>query len=107
MMTALFLPWKCLVGMAINCAWMRLTVSKCVSLSYSPTYCNQTVINPANATETILWDYSGCPGTNTLRTISQHLFIVSVFFYFISIHLDLTGSTKGGEAVAVNTVEEI
>ena len=68
--------------MAVVCTWKRLTVSQCISLGYSAE--DVCVENPAGSGDTLYWDYTDCSGINLMRTLSQHLFIFCVFFYFSS-----------------------
>lgn len=66
------------VGLAINCAWLRLPYSDCVTThELGVDYCTTKLMSTLNDTAcvappcTVLWDYGGCPGTNTLRSSTQ------------------------------------
>jgi hypothetical protein len=87
----LYLP----VGIAVNCAFIRLPMADCVGdLNLGQAYCAERV-HPTNANWTVLWDYSPCVGTNTMRSVSQFFSICALLLFNASFVLDFGGSVVG------------
>ena len=78
------------IGLAVNCSFERLTVQKCLTIE-SPDFCEDHYMH-GNLTN--VYDYTNCPETNTMRSSSQFVSIVSIML-FVALHaLDPTPDVK-------------
>lgn len=97
------------VGLSLACGYNRLTVQDCLAKGTRLTqplrghvagahrgavrvaglgqhYCEVEVRK--NDTLTKLWDYSGCPGINTMRSVTQHLSVLSLLMFLVTYTLE-------------------
>jgi hypothetical protein len=88
----LYLP----VGLAVNCAFVRLSVARCVGEGVGTVaWCGARRLSndPADAADyarTVLWDYSGCVGTNEMRSGAQFVCIVALLLFSADFSLDFS-----------------
>ena len=88
----LYLP----IGIAVNCAFVRLPMAACVNeLKLGAGYCAERAL-ASNTTLTVLWDYTPCLGTNTMRSVSQFFSIVSLLLFNGSFILDFGKDEERG-----------
>ena len=95
------------VGLAINCAWLRLPYDDCVNThqlgaAYRTTKLMSAVNNTACIAPpcTVLWDYGGCPGTNTLRSSTQLVCVVLLLGFCSTFCLENKYAVAAGETPA-------
>ena len=97
----LYLP----IGIAVNCAFVRLPMAACVNeLKLGARFCAERAL-ASNATLTVLWDYTPCLGTNTMRSVSQFFSIVSLLLFNGSFMLDFGKDEERANAVAGDELE--
>ncbi|KAG8467508.1 hypothetical protein KFE25_000824 [Diacronema lutheri] len=77
------------IGLAVNCEWSRLSVDDCVRTQrLGEAYCEARRL-PGDSSQTTLWDYSGCPRTNTMRSVSQFICVIAILLFHGTFTIDL------------------
>lgn len=95
------------IGLAINCPWARLSMRECIYVQrLGEAYCRNLQLD-SDPNLTKLWDYSGCPGTNNMRSVSQTLCVMCLVLFYGSFTINLSepetpstldaGGEQGGE----------
>lgn len=77
------------VGLAVNCEWARLSMDACVNVEeLGEAYCESMRL-PSDSSLTKLWDYSACPSTNVMRSVTQFICIISLIIFHGLFTIDL------------------
>jgi len=75
------------IGLSLQCTVTKLSIAECERHVFTPEKCNQHADLALN--ETCFDDYSGCVGTNTMRTVTQHLTVLGILLYYAVIAFGL------------------
>eukprot|EP00756_Hemistasia_phaeocysticola_P003722 Hpha_TRINITY_DN12415_c0_g1::TRINITY_DN12415_c0_g1_i1::g.42658::m.42658 len=72
------------IGLAVTCSAVRLTMTDCLGKERLGTSYCQDLAKPHEPNVTLLWDYTGCKGENTMRSVSQFFSILFLIGFSLS-----------------------
>ena len=74
------------IGLALVCKWEYLNQDECIAKGLGQEYCRTAPIavpdTDSYQNSTCLYDYSGCPGVNMMRSVSQHFYVICLLSSF-------------------------
>mmetsp|Transcript_10311 Transcript_10311/g.23882 ORF Transcript_10311/g.23882 Transcript_10311/m.23882 type:complete len:90 (-) Transcript_10311:129-398(-) len=59
------------------------------------TYC-ESIPLAGDSSRTLLWDYSGCPRSNTMRSATQFICVITLILFHGSMSVDIRNETDWG-----------
>ena len=82
------------IGLAVICPFERLSMADCLGKEgLPPQYCAAHV-RAQNSSQTVFWDYSHCPSTNMMRTVTQSLSVLCLLLYCLTYAHDLSATEE-------------